>query len=89
MVKLKYNVNYKMIRQSERKEVMLLLSQHDRRDLRRYIGKCWESLEVEDEMKSPELCVDKLLSLYPEKKIYANNKNVPETDEELIQMLCD
>jgi len=65
-----------MIRQSERKEVLLLLQEHDREDLRRCIGECWESLE--DEMKSAELCVDKLLSLYPEKKIYANYINVPD-----------
>ena len=72
-----------MIRQSDRKEVLLLLQEHDRGDLRRCIGECWESLEVEDEMKSAELCVDKLLSLYPEKKIYANYINFPDppTDE--------
>ncbi len=67
-----------MVRQSEHKEVLLLLQQHERGDLRRYIGECWESLEIEDEMKCAELCVDKLLSLYPEKKIYANYINVPD-----------
>jgi len=71
-----------MIRQSERKEVLLLLQEHDRGDLRRCIGECWESLEVEDEMKSAELCVDKLLSLYPEKKIYANYINVPDPPDD-------
>ena len=76
-----------MIKQVEHQEVLLLLQKQKRGDLRRFIGECWESLEVEEEMKSAELCVEKLLSLYPEKKISTNYINVPEISEEECRML--
>ena len=76
-----------MIKQVEHQEVLLLLQKQNRGDLRRFIGDCWESLEVEEEMKNAELCVEKLISLYPEKKISTKYINVPEISEEDCRML--
>tara|TARA_R110001592_G_scaffold52528_2_gene160793 strand:+ start:3556 stop:3780 length:225 start_codon:yes stop_codon:yes gene_type:complete len=66
-----------MVKQSDRQSVKVLLKENDRFELRRFINKVWT------EEDTPELCFDKLLKLYPEKKIYGPI-TIPDygTDEE-------
>jgi hypothetical protein len=55
------------MRQRERTEVKKLLSEVDRLDLKKHISKVWESLEEEE--RTYQLCFEKLIKLFPEKKI--------------------
>lgn len=74
-----------MIRQCDRLCVLQLLKEIERSDLKRYVGKVWEELEVEEgEEKTSELCFNKLLELYPEKIIYGKSKKTLDygTDDE-------
>ena len=66
-----------MVKQSERLCVKVLLKENDRYELKRFIDVVWT------EEDTPELCFDKLLKLYPEKKIYGPI-TIPDygTDEE-------
>ena len=59
------------MRQRERTEVKKLLSEVDRLDLKKHISKVWESLEEEE--RTYQLCFEKLIKLFPEKKIVDDN----------------
>jgi len=57
-----------MIKQSDRLSVQLLLKEIDRLEIKSKICKVWGDLEDEGQIPTPELCVEKLLELFPEKK---------------------
>ncbi len=63
-----------MISQVKRQKIGLLLKESDRSDLIIHIAKVWEDWDDDDEVeKTIQSVFDKLLSLYPEKKIFVNN----------------
>jgi len=67
-----------MVKQSDRQSVKVLLKENDRFELKRFIDQVWEELEE----PTSELCFDKLLELFPEKKIYGPIITDYGTDEE-------
>ncbi len=72
-----------MVKQSDRQSVKVLLKENDRFELKRFIDQVWEELEE----PTSELCFDKLLELFPEKKIYGQVKELnyePDGEEWIV-----
>ena len=59
-----------MISQVKYQQIGLLLKGSERSDLKIHIAEVWE--DWEDEEKTIQSVCDKLLSLYPEKKMFVN-----------------
>ncbi len=68
-----------MISQVKYQQIGLLLKEAERSDLKIHIAEVWEDWDEEE--KTDQSVFDKLLSLYPEKKIFVNSIKKNADDE--------
>ena len=68
-----------MISQVKYQQIGLLLKEAERSDLKIHIAEVWEDWDEEE--KTVQGVFDKLLSLYPEKKIFVNSIKKNADDE--------